>query len=54
MYDDRDKSNVTNVTFSNVEGNKYILREEKTLKPGSLEEYNNKRTCNSNIISWFA
>ena len=44
MYDDRDKSNVTNVTFSNVEGNKYILREEKTLKPGSLEEYNIKRT----------
>lgn len=44
LYNKNDPDNAAYVTYSNVEGSRYILREEKTLKPGSLTEYNNKRT----------
>ena len=44
LYNKNDPSNAAYVTYSNVEGSRYILREEKTLKPGSLSEYDNKRT----------
>lgn len=43
LYDAADPSNAAYLTYSNVPGARYLLREEKTLKPGSLSEYSSKR-----------
>lgn len=43
LYDAADPSNAAYLTYSNVEGSRYLLREERTLKPGSLTEYSSKR-----------
>ncbi len=43
LYNANDPSSAAYLTYSNVEGSRYLLREEKTLKPGSTTEYSSKR-----------
>lgn len=43
LYNAKDPASAAYLTYSNVEGSRYLLREEKTLKPGSTTEYSSKR-----------